>query len=238
MLPMTILMALGAIIFSPFVPRKHSYWLRGFARLWGTTAIRCIFNRVIVLNTENLPDRGCVIISNHQSLFDIFTALGFYPVDFLFLAKAEARKIPMVGYAMSKVGYLFIDRKSPVKAAKSLALAAEKIRKGDSVLIYPEGTRSKNAAEFLPFKPGTIKIAKQGNLPILPIVLYGTQRVKPQTSKLYLWRHPIVIKVLPVIDTNSELHPSNESGDDKAQLEKVRDMMQKEYSQLALKYGK
>ena len=69
-------------------------------------------------------------------------------------------------------------------------------------------------------------------------MLYGTQRVKPQTSKLYLWRHPIVIKVLPVIDTNSELHPSNESGDDKAQLEKVRDMMQKEYSQLALKYGK
>jgi len=238
MLPVTAFCALGVIVCAPFTPKSGAYFLRGFARLWGWTAVRIIFNKVIVLGKENLPGKGCVIVSNHQSLFDIYAALGFYPIDFLFLAKQEMRKAPLVGYAMAKSGYLFIDRKSPIRASRSLAEAAEKIKAGDSVLIYPEGTRSPDPADFLPFKPGTVKIAKKGGLPILPIVLYGTQQVKPNNPSRFMRRHPIVIRVMPAIEAAHELHPANSDQDDKTQLNAIRKQMMLVYGEMAKAYGK
>lgn len=144
-IPVTILCALIVIILAPFWPKKHAAKLRHVAEAWGWLGIRLTFCPIYVYGREKVKLQPGIIISNHQSLFDILAGLGFYPIDFLFLSKEEVFKVPLVGLAMKKIGYISVNRSSPRQAARSLEVVEARVRENNRVLIYPEGTRSKDA---------------------------------------------------------------------------------------------
>ena len=115
------------------------------------------------------------------------------------LAKAELFKIPIFGASMKGAGYISIDRSDRKSAFESLDRAANLIRNGTSVLIFPEGTRSWDG-QLLPFKKGGFVLAADAGVPIIPIIITGTHHIMPKKG-LLIQRRPVVMEVLPAVET-------------------------------------
>ncbi|RPJ50092.1 MAG: 1-acyl-sn-glycerol-3-phosphate acyltransferase, partial [Methanobacteriota archaeon] len=100
--------------------------------------------RVSVLGRENIdPTCSYVIVSNHQSHYDVFVLYGWLGVDFKWVMKKELRNVPALGVACEKLEHIYIDRSDKAMALKSLNDAKKIIRNGTSVIFFPEGTRSR-----------------------------------------------------------------------------------------------
>ena len=171
------------------------------ARAWARSILIVAGTPVSVEGIENLKIDGSVILMpNHQSNFDIPLLLGCLPVQFRWLAKAELFKIPIFGRGMRGCGYISIDRSNRKSAFRSLAEAAQKIRNGVSVLIFPEGTRSWDG-EIQSFKKGGFVLSVDAGVPIIPIVISGTRAVMPK-GKLLIRKQTIGMKILAPIATS------------------------------------
>ncbi len=127
------------------------------------------------------PKQSYVVVSNHQSVYDIFLIYGWLGIDIKWIMKKELRKIPGVGFGSEKVGHIFIDRSNSKKALESINEAKRKLVNGTSVVIFPEGTRSETG-ELGQFKRGAFKIAFDLNLPILPITVVNTKNILPTNT--------------------------------------------------------
>ncbi len=150
-------------------------------------------------------DGPAVLISNHQDNFDAFIIGSFVPKKTVSIGKKIIRLFPFFGQIYWLSGNILIDRKRKKRALGAMNQAAKKMReKGIKVWIMPEGTRSRGRG-LLPFKKGAFHLAKQNNLPIIPVILSNYA----QTLDLNSWSNtPIVIKVCDAID------PSRFSGPD------------------------
>jgi 1-acyl-sn-glycerol-3-phosphate acyltransferase len=129
-----------------------------------------------VSGTENIPMENCVFISNHQAIFDGFALLAYINKPFGFIAKKEIKKIPLINGWMSSIGSIYINRQNPREAIKSIQEGVEKIRLGNSILIFPEGTRSLSS-KMNSFKKGSMKLAINSKVAIVPITIDGTYNV-------------------------------------------------------------
>lgn len=149
---------------------------------WSWLILKVCGIKVTVFGRDNIdPAIPRIYMCNHQSFFDIWTVLAYLPVDFKFILKQELMKIPLLGPAMVRAGYIGIERNDPRKAAKSIALAAQRIRNGASVLIFPEGTRSPDG-RLQPFKRGGFNLAFRSGCDIVPIVIDGSHRIATKGS--------------------------------------------------------
>ncbi len=119
-----------------------------------------------------------VFVANHVSWFDIPASIEALP-HYGFLAKRELEKIPLFGAAARAVGVIYIDRENRKAAFSAIEDAASKIRAGESVLVYPEGTRGERYA-LRPFKKGPFVLAIGSGAPIYPVVIHGTIAVNPR----------------------------------------------------------
>jgi 1-acyl-sn-glycerol-3-phosphate acyltransferase len=138
--------------------------------------------KVRVKGLENVQSEvPHIYMTNHQSYFDIFALLASIPADFKFILKQELMKLPLLGFGMRRAGYIGIDRDDPRKAIKSVNEAAERIRKGASVLIFPEGTRSVDG-RLQPFKPGGFHLALKSGCDIVPVAISESHRIVPKGS--------------------------------------------------------
>jgi 1-acyl-sn-glycerol-3-phosphate acyltransferase len=170
------------------------------ARFWARLILFVSGIGVTVSGTENIaPGRSVIYMANHQSNFDIPVLLAKLPVQFRWVAKAELFKIPLFGWAMRGCGYISIDRADRQSAFQSLAEAAETIRKGTAVMVFPEGTRSPDG-RIKPFKKGPFVLAVDAGVPVVPIVIHGTWFIMPRD------RHRIrpcrvTLHVLPAVET-------------------------------------
>jgi len=136
--------------------------------------------RVKVYGRENIdPHQSYVIVSNHQSHFDIFVLYGWIGIDFKWVMKLSLLKIPFLGPACDKLEHIYIDRSNTAAALASLNQAKKRITGGTSVLFFPEGTRSPDG-KLLPFKKGAFKMALDLGLPLLPITIEGTRQILPK----------------------------------------------------------
>lgn len=126
-------------------------------------------------------NQSYVVIANHQSAFDIFVLYGFLNIDFKWVMKQEARKLPGIGIGCEKVGHIFIDRTDHDSAIKSLNEAKKKIINGTSIIFFPEGTRSFDGS-IRDFKKGAFKMALDLDLPILPVTIIGTKAILPNKT--------------------------------------------------------
>ena len=235
-IPTTIFCALLILAFNLIWPGKGDAKLRTLRRIyrfWGKASIFFSFSPVKVSGDKKNIPKPTLIISNHQSDFDIYAG-GFYPVDFLFLSKKEVFKIPLIGVAMRKCEFLSVDRENPKDAAKALMSVVRKMKKKKTVLMYPEGTRSNDASKMLPFKAGSLSAARSAQVSITPIVVRGTQEIKPTDKKFYILPQVVRIHILEPIFTDNELHPANSESKltDEEKLNRVRDLMQKAYENI------
>ena len=154
--------------------------LHKIARLWGKSILVVSRVKVCVKGLSNIdPASPYIYMPNHQSNFDIPVLLGHLPVQFRWLAKMELFKIPIFGRAMRKAGYISIDRYNRESAFESLKVAANKIKSGVSVLIFPEGTRSWDG-NIRAFKKGGFVMAIDSGVPIVPVVITGTRAIMPK----------------------------------------------------------
>jgi 1-acyl-sn-glycerol-3-phosphate acyltransferase len=126
-----------------------------------------------------------VVIANHQSLFDIPVKYGWSGLDLKFVMKKELKRIPLFGQACAAKGHVFVDRSDRQRAIDSLNSSVNDLHKGESVIIYPEGTRSRNG-RVQKFRKGAFRLALATGMPILPISVAGTDRIQPPDSlRLY-----------------------------------------------------
>ncbi len=125
--------------------------------------------------------RPYVVMCNHQSVIDIAALVVTLPLDWRFVAKRELTWIPFFGWALALGGQVIVDRGRRQRAVASLRRAAERIRGGISVIIFPEGTRSATG-ELIPFKSGGFHLALESGVPILPATVSGSRYITPKRS--------------------------------------------------------
>lgn len=176
------------------IGRMTPGWARGLARAWGLS--------VEAYGAEHIdPAQTYVLMSNHQSHVDIVALFEALPILPGFLAKKELRSIPLFGRAMEVGGHVFIDRTKRTEARVAIAEAAAQVRRGSSIVIFPEGTRA-DSPGVKPFKKGGFHLAKQAGVPIVPIGIRGSASVLPKHDwRLYPGRIEVHIgEAIPADD--------------------------------------
>lgn len=150
-------------------------------RLWGSLLVRAGGVRVVVHDAARMQTgEPRVYAANHVSWFDVFV-LASTLRRYKFIAKAELERIPLFGAAVRAAGFIFIDRSNRTAAFAGYEAAAARMRRGFSVVVYPEGTRGTNYA-LRPFKKGPFVLAIAAGAPVVPTLLYGTREVSPNGS--------------------------------------------------------
>ena len=198
-IPFTAVAALIVVTITLVHPTSAN--LDRIARAWGRTWCWAAGVKLEVQGLEHIdPQRSYVVVSNHQSAFDIFAHFAALPVPIRFLAKAELFKIPLFGLAMKRIGMVEVDRGAGRAAHQAINEGAKKtIGLGWSLMIYPEGTRSKDG-KLLPFKKGAFSIARKVGAPIVPTAIIGSRAVwEPRTKLIRPGR--ITLKIMPPIST-------------------------------------
>ena len=170
------------------------------ARLWARGILFASRINVSVYGLANIdPNQSYIYMSNHQSNFDIPVLLAHLPVQFRWLAKAELFKIPIFGRAMRGAGYVEIDRFNQESAFESIREAASRMKNGISVMIFPEGTRSRDG-KIRPFKKGGFIMALDSGVPIVPVILKGTRSIMEKSS-LKINTGEVTLKITAPIST-------------------------------------
>lgn len=161
---------------------------------------------VTVIGRENIDKRqSYVIISNHQSHYDIFVLHGWLLVDIIWVMKKELRKVPIFGYVCEKTEQIYIDRSNKEAAKASLEKAKTRIVDGTSVIFFAEGTRS-TAGRLGDFKKGAFRMALDLGIPILPVTIINTEKILPaKTFRLFPGRAKMIIhKPIEIDNYNHE----------------------------------
>jgi 1-acyl-sn-glycerol-3-phosphate acyltransferase len=162
--------------------RKNPALFRRHTRIWARGVAAGIGLDVQAYGTWRLDPHGTyVLMANHQSHVDIVALFNALPMVPGFLAKAELRRVPLFGLAMEVGGHVFVDRARHEAAREALAVAAEEVRRGDSLVVFPEGTRS-SRREILPFKKGGFHLARAAGVPVVPVGIRGTADILPKHS--------------------------------------------------------
>lgn len=144
-------------------------------------------------------NRTYVIIANHQSLADIVVAYQI-KMQFKWVAKKSLFKIPFIGWSLSLIKHVKLQRGNFGSIKKVYREAAQWLRSGMSVLFFPEGTRSETT-EIGDFRNGAFKLAIKERVPILPIVFEGTSTAIPKGSWIFMVKTSAKLKILPAIET-------------------------------------
>jgi 1-acyl-sn-glycerol-3-phosphate acyltransferase len=177
LVPFTLLCSLAAVTAGLFDGSGRSG--HACARFWSVWLLRVARIRLVVHGLDQVPTEGPVIyMGNHQGNFDINVLSLAIPRLFSWVAKEELFRIPLFGAAMKRAGYIPLDRSDGRKALKSMKQAAERIAGGASVVIFPEGTRTKDGS-LLPFKRGAFLLASKAGVPIVPFTINGSREVNP-----------------------------------------------------------
>jgi len=154
------------------------------ARLWPRVILSVPGVKLEVTMRARLdPARPYVFMANHASMVDIWAVFVTIPASFRFIAKKQLARIPLFGWAMSAGRFIFIDRQNPLAARRSMDEAARRIRSGQSVVIFPEGTRTRTG-RLLPFKKGGFHLAIASGATIVPCGIRGSRAVWPKGSPL------------------------------------------------------
>ncbi len=178
---------LGLVLVAPFLFLLFALWRRKRllyepARWFIRIGLRIGGVRCEVTGLQRLdPQRTYLFLSNHQSLLDPLIQLVELRRDLGFLAKKELFRWPLLTPGLHWTDCVPIDRSSRERAIQSLHRAAEKLRRGVSLLAYPEGTRTPDGT-LLPFRKGVFFLALEAGVPIVPVTIHGTYEAMPKGS--------------------------------------------------------
>ncbi|OGP88226.1 MAG: acyl-phosphate glycerol 3-phosphate acyltransferase [Deltaproteobacteria bacterium RBG_19FT_COMBO_43_11] len=152
------------------------------SKLWAYTMLAVSFVCTEIKNKEKIqPRTSYIIISNHQSLYDIIALVTVLGIQYRWFIKNEVLKIPIFGYALYASRNIFIDRSNTTRAIESINKGIDRLPKGVSVMVFAEGTRSSDG-RIHEFKKGGFMVAVAHKIPILPVTVNGSRRVLPKGS--------------------------------------------------------
>ncbi|KHD35577.1 acyl-phosphate glycerol 3-phosphate acyltransferase [Clostridium acetobutylicum] len=187
---------------------------------WAKTMLRVIGVKVNVKGMENIPRDTCVFISNHQSNVDFLAIMGTIDKQIGFIAKKEILKIKIVSSWMKMMHCVFIDRNDIRKSLMAINEGVDNLKKGYSMAIFPEGTRSKSS-NMGEFKKGSLKLATKANAVVVPIAIDGGYRLFEDVKG----------KLRPGVVNMSILEPLNIADLDKEQKMNLSDILHKKISE-------
>lgn len=195
---LTLVVGVPAIVLTLLLPgRARKGRLFCFvSRIYSRIVCRLLGIRVVARGTRNVdPDRPYVFMSNHVSHADSPALAVVIPHPLHWVFKKELARIPVFGWALLSGGQIMVDRSSPEKSKAALSEALSGLSGNNSVLIYPEGTRSRDGT-LQPFKKGGFRMALDAGLPIVPVRVSGsreivaadTLRIRPGTVIVEIFR--------------------------------------------------
>jgi len=176
-----------------WIPAAERFWARGLLRVWGVEV-------EVDWPHDFDPGGPYVVMANHTSHIDVpilFMALPFVPG---FVAKKELDRVPFLSMALRAGGHVLLDRADRTSAIRALRSAAEQVRQGKTVVVFPEGTRG-DGRTLLPFKKGGFLIAKTADVAILPVGIQGSSSVLPRGASLPR-SHVVHVRVGDPIDAH------------------------------------
>ncbi len=171
--------------------------VQALSRVWSRLLLWLFRVEVRTEGRELVPAGPAVYAANHSSSLDILVVLGHLPVDVRIIYKKSLSLVPLLGWAIAVGGHIPIDRSNPFRARRSLQRAAERIRGGTSVLVFPEGTRSRDGSVGH-FKRGSFGLAIDAGVPVVPLSLAGVKALVPsglaslQPGWITLRLHPAI----------------------------------------------
>lgn len=205
----------------PFDPTKKIYFWCGTT--WARIALLLCNVRVDAEGMEQIDrDGNYILVSNHASMFDIPAIMSLFP-HLRIMFKKELGYIPFWGWALRWGYHITVDRKKGTEAVKSLERAANAIKKGGQVLLFAEGTRTRDG-KLLPFKRGAFSLAAKSGVPIVPLTINGSYSILPKGSFDIRPAHIHVVVGSPITTT------SIVSREDEVRLmNSVRELIAKSY---------
>jgi 1-acyl-sn-glycerol-3-phosphate acyltransferase len=221
---MAALLVIAAVLRLPDRPGSVLWWV---PRAWSRAMLRSAGVRIRVHGAENIapPPAGQVFASNHVSWYDVFALAGTLP-RYSFVAKAELLRIPIFGPGARAAGTVPIERDNRKSAFASYDAAAQIIRGGRAVIVFPEGTRGRSYA-LRAFKKGPFVLAIAAGVPVVPVIVHGAMAVMPKGS----WRiRPGVVDVhiLEPVPT-SGLTYADRDGLSETVRARMAELLQREY---------
>lgn len=157
--------------------RSTSPWIDKIVRTWARALVNAAGIDLRVENVERIDaSQRYILVANHYSYLDIPCILAAIPQPIRFMAKASLFKIPIFGWAIGRAGFIPIDRKNRRTAVKSFDLAADRIRKGNTIVVFPEEGRSKTR-EMRVFQRGAFLLALKSEKTIVPVAIDSTYDV-------------------------------------------------------------
>lgn len=170
-------------------------------KVWSSAILDMFKARVDVQGYENIPEQGPVVfVSNHQGYGDILMCL--YALDKFqigFVAKSDLEKLPVYSQWIRSIRSVYIKRDSPRASLDAINEGIELLEKGFSLVLFPEGTRSKGP-EMGPFNKGSLRLATKPEIPIVPVTLNGSYKFFEETGKVEK-NVSMKVTVHPVIET-------------------------------------
>lgn len=187
-----------------------SFWGYWPMRLWGAGICRLLLLPVEVEGRANLQEgQSYIFIANHQGAFDIFLMTGYLHRSFKWMMKASLRKVPFVGWACAKAGFIFVDKSSRSGIVQTIRHAREALQGGASMAIFPEGART-FSGHMGEFRKGSFLIAKQIGLPLVPITIDGAFDVLPrQRGFNFVKRHRLRLVIHAPIAPDDDAQESS-----------------------------
>ncbi len=178
----TLVLAIAAIV--SFIADRSGDAVLRLARVWSRAILRAAGVKLTVnTHTPLDPKTPYVFMANHASASDIFSLFVAIPFPVRMIAKKQLGRIPFFGWAMHAGRFIFIDRQNPIAARRSIDEAARRIQRGHSVLLFPEGTRTRDG-NMGPFKKGGFHLAIVSGATIVPCGIRGSRAVWPRGSAL------------------------------------------------------
>ena len=166
------------------------------------TVLKLCGTQVTVYGEENIPtDRSVLFVGNHRSIFDILLVYSTVKRPTGIIAKQELKKVPLLNVWMNNIGCFFLDRKNIKEGLKMVLNAVDKVKGGMSILIFPEGTRSRDEGVVLPFKGGSFKIAEKSGCDIIPFAIINS-------AQIFENHKPAIKKTKVIISYGEPIHTS------------------------------
>jgi fatty-acyl-CoA synthase len=173
-------------------------------RRWARLLLRLGGLRLTVVGLERIPrDAGVILVANHSSILDTVALLAAVPRDFRMVVNHMAATRPLIGLIIRRARYIVVDRGSPRSQAQCARAMIDAVERGDSLLLYPEGTR--NSGPLGEFHSGAFRTAARTGHPIVPIAISGTGYILPRKLQM-VRRAPVVVTILPPIQSANADH--------------------------------
>ena len=174
---------------------------------WATLITSALFTPIHLIGAENLPpvDETVLYVPNHTSFMDIIILSSFIPRPFKYLSKAEILDIPIIGVAMRACRHVFLYRDRVESAFEVANQSVDRLINGSSMVLFPEGTRSRDG-RLREMKKGAFQIAKRAGVRIVPISIGNVQRWMPADTAILPYRpmRDIYVKVHPPVDVTPD----------------------------------